>query len=165
MELLLGLCPDRHAEAQIAALFRDSLAEAWLRTEAGVCLLDQDEAKYHREVVVFAEHSPANLLQFLFNQLVGLGQSGIDPAVVRMGFALLFEEGSKQVKAKERGQTVSDYGQFIYAAGLSKYLGAIFEPDRKSAIYAGPQGTERWYHDAVMNALTWWSKHKHEYVN
>jgi hypothetical protein len=54
MVLLQGLCHNPDAESRIAKLFRDSAADARLRTEAAVCLLFQDGTKYHREVVAFA---------------------------------------------------------------------------------------------------------------
>jgi hypothetical protein len=165
MALLLELCRDPEAETKIAALFTDSLVDSRLRTEAGVCLLYQDEAKYHREVVAFAEQSPQNLQQLLFNKLAYPSQVPIpevDPAVIRMGFALLLEEADKQTNARRHGQIISDYAQFLYASHLGAYLNTSFEPDQKSAIYIGTQGIERWYHDSVMNALDWWSKHKHD---
>jgi hypothetical protein len=165
MALLQELCRDPEAEAKIAALFTDSLANARLRTEAGVCLLYQDEAKYHREVVAFAEQSPPNLRQLLFNKLAYPSQAPlpeVDPAVIRMGFALLFEEADKQANARRNGQIISDYAQFLYASRLGAYLNTRFEPDQKSGIYMGTQGIERGYHDSVMNALDWWSKHNHD---
>jgi hypothetical protein len=168
MALLQELCRDPETEAKIAALFTDRVADSRLRTEAGVCLLYQDEAKYHREVVAFAEQSPPNLRRLLFNKLAYPSQVPIpevDPAVIRMGFALLLEEADKQANAKLRGQIISDYDQFLYASRLGAYLHTSFEPNQKSAIYTGTQGIERWYHDSVMNALDWWSKHKHEYLN
>jgi hypothetical protein len=98
MALLRELCRDPAAEAKIAALFTDSVADSRLRTEAGVCLLYQDEAKYHREVVAFAEQSPPNLRQLLFNKLAYPSQvpvPEVDPAVIRMGFGMLMEESDK----------------------------------------------------------------------
>jgi hypothetical protein len=166
--LLQGLCHEREAEGDMAALFRDGDADSRLRTEAGVCLLYQDAAKYHRDVVAFAEQSPPNLRQRLFNELAfpsPIAASELDPAVIRMGFALLLEEADKQANVRRQGQMISDYAQFIYADHLGRYLHLPFAPDQKSAIYTGSQGIERWYHDSVINALNWWSKHKNDYMN
>ena len=168
MVLLQELCHDREAEAKIAALFRDSLADSRLRSQAGVCLLSQSEDKYHREVVEFAEQSPPNLRQRLFKQLAYPTQvpvPEVDPAVVRMGFALMLEEADKQATAMRHGAAISDYAQFIYAQQLGTYLRKPFVPDQKTAIYKDPKGIERWYHDSVMNALGWWSKYKHDHAN
>ena len=63
MALLQALCGNPDAEGKVVALFRDGATDARLRTEAGVCLLYQDGAKYHREVVAFAEESPPNVSQ------------------------------------------------------------------------------------------------------
>lgn len=168
MALLQGLCGEPEAEGRMASLFRDSAADARLRTEAGVCLLNQNAKKYHGEVVAFAEQSQPKLRERLFDELASPPHrrvSGIDPAVVRIGFDLLFDEADKQEKARRLGQITYDYGQFIYASRLDTYLGTTFVPDQKLAIYAGAQGIERWYRDSVANALDWWSKHKHEYAD
>lgn len=180
MVLLQGLCHSPDAEPRIAKLFRDSAADARLRTEAAVCLLFQDGTKYHREVVAFAQQAPLKfnqpglirydikLGQGLFDELASrrhLNESGVDAAVVRMGFELLLGEADEQQKARRYGQIVSDYGQFIYADRLNIYLGTAFEPDRKLPLYAGSEGNERFWHDTVANALDWWSKHERQYVH
>jgi hypothetical protein len=173
--LLEGLCRNREAQPGIATLFRDAAADARLRTEAGVCLLLQDGARYHSEVVAFAEQVPIKfsqpgwnigLRQRLFDELASLrhrDDSGIDPAVVRMGFRLLLREAEQQRKTKQFGRQVTYYGQFIYADHLNIYLGTRFEPDRKRPTYGGSAGDERFWRDTVVNALAWWSKHQREY--
>ena len=178
MALLRGLCADPDAESRIMELFRDGAADERLRTEAAACLLYQNGAKYYSEVVAFAEHAPikfnqpesipynVSLRRRLFDELVSArhrSDSGVDPAVVRMGFTLLLDEAERQRKANQFGGKVSDYGQFIYADHLNSYLGTMFEPDRKQAVYAGNNGNERFWHETVVNALDWWSKHEREY--
>jgi hypothetical protein len=168
MALVQGLCGKAAAEGRMAALFRDVASDPRLRTEASICLVRQDGKRYHREVVALAEKSPSSLRERLFDELASPPHrlvSGVDPAVVRMGFALLLEEADKQKKAKQQGQTVSDYGQFLYANRLNAYLGTMFEPDGKSPSYAGAEGRERLYHDTTANALKWWSEHRHEYAD
>ena len=168
MALLQALCGKAAAEGRMAALFRDAAADPRLRTEVSICLVRQDGKNYHREVVALAEQSPSSLRERLFDELASPPHrlvSGVDPAVVRMGFALLLEEADKQKKAKQQGQTVSDYGQFLYANRLNAYLGTTFEPDWKSPSYAGAEGRERLYHDTTANALQWWSEHRHEYAD
>ena len=179
MVLLQGLCRNPDAESRIAKLFRDSAADVRLRMEAAVCLLFQDGTKFHREVVAFAEPAPLkfsqpglirydiNLRQGLFDELASrrhLNESGVDAAVVRMGFELLLGEAEEQQKARRYGQIVSEYGQFIYADRLNIYLGMAFEPDRTLPLYAGSEGNERFWHDTVANALDWWSKHERQYM-
>jgi hypothetical protein len=82
-----------------------------------------------------------------------------------MGFAMLFERLEEHERAKQHGQAISEYGQFLYANRLNVYLGTTFEPDWKLPIYSGDQGKEQWYHDTVTGALEWWSEHKHEYAD
>jgi len=166
MALLQGLCGKAVAEQRMAVLFRDDRADTRLRTEAAVCLLAENGKKYHPEVVALAQHSPPPMRERLFDELASpphRNLSGIDPVVVRMGFALLLEKADKQRKAKTNGQTISEYGQFLYAIRLNVYLGTAFEPNSKLPIYADAQGIERLYHDTVANALEWWSKHKQDY--
>jgi hypothetical protein len=115
MVLLRELCRDRDAETNIAALFRDSQADSRLRAEAGVCLLSQAEGKYHREVVTFAEQSPSKLRQHLFKQLAYPAKVPVaksDPAVVRMGFALLLE------RRANRQQLFATEKQFLTTPSL-----------------------------------------------
>ena len=145
-----------------------------MRTRAAICLLRQDEPKYHTEVVAFPEkaprtftasgfHSyPQQLKRVLFDELASPthNKSGVDAAVVRLGFSLMLDEAGQ---AKQYGDKASDYGQFLYADRLSAYLGTGFEPDRKQPIYTGSEGSERFWHDADVNALSWWSRHKEEY--
>lgn len=173
MILLEGLCGNPDAESKIAVLFRDNAGNVRLRTQAATCLLRQDEPKYHPEVVTFAEkapitfappgrHSyPLHLKRALFDELASPthNKSGVDAAVVRLGFSLMLDEAGP---AKRSGNKVSDYGQFLYADRLNAYLGAGFEPDRKQPIYTGSEGNERFWHDTDINALSWWSKHKKE---
>ena len=174
MVLLEGLCWNPDAESRIAVLFRDGAANAGLRTQAAICLLHQDEPKYHAEVVAFAEkapitfappglHSyPLQLKRVLFDELASPthDKSGVDAAVVRLGFSLMLDEAGQ---AKQYGNKASDYGQFLYADRLNAYLGTGFEPDRKQPIYTGSEGNERFWHDTDINALSWWSRHKEEY--
>jgi hypothetical protein len=87
-------------------------------------------------------------------------KSGVDAAVVRLGFSLMLDEAEQ---AKQYGNKVSNYGQFLYADRLNAYLGTGFEPDRKQPIYTGSEGNERFWHDTDVNALSWWSRHKEEY--
>src|SRR3974390_1887662 len=165
MALLQGLCGKAAAQERMAALFRDDRADARIRTEAAVCLLAENGKKYHREVVTLAQNSPPTLQKRLFDELASpphRNLSGVDPAVVRMGFALLLEAADKQKKAKQQGQTGSDYGQFLYANRLNTYLGTTFAPDWKLPSYAGAEGRERLYHDTTAKALQWWSEHRHD---
>jgi hypothetical protein len=176
MALLSGLCGSSDAENRIAALFRDATADIRLRTEAAGCLLGQDESRYHSAVAAFAEEAPIRFIppgrmpypqqlrRVLFDQLARHHYSGIDPAVIRIGFSLLLDETEGRRKASESGARVSYYGEFIHANALNSYLGTAFVPDHKEPIYGGSEGNERFWHDTVVNALDWWSKHKHEYA-
>ena len=176
MALLNGLCVSADAESRIAALFRDTTADIRLRTEAAICLLGQDQSKYHSAVVAFAKVAPIrftppgrmpyqqSLRRILFDALARYRYSDIDPAVLRIGFTLLLDETERRQKADESGVKVSYYGEFIYANALNTYLRTAFVPDHKQPIYAGSQGNERLWRDTVGNALDWWSKHQREYA-
>jgi len=177
MALLNGLCASVDAESRIAALFGDTTADIRLRTEAAVCLLGQDENRYHRAVVAFAQQVPirftqpgpmpypVNLRRILFDELARHRYSGIDPAVVRIGFTLLLDETERRQKANKSGAKVSYYGEFIYANALNAYLGTKFVPDQKQRICTGTEGNERCWHSTVVNAIDWWSKHQREYAD
>jgi hypothetical protein len=179
MILLQGLCGNPEASSKITALFRDTSADLRLRTETAVCLLLQDGAKYHPEVVRFAEEVPIkfsqpgrisydlNLRRRLFDELTSIrhrSESGIDPTVVTMGFTLLLEEAEQQRKSNQSGGKGSYYGEFIYADYLDRYLGTSFEPKRNLSIYDGNDGNELFWHDTVVHALDWWAKHEQEYI-
>lgn len=163
MVLLNGLCGSLEAEENSAGLFRDDKADQGLRTQAAICLLQRlQSAKYHEEIVAFAQQNGPVKRDQLFRSLASpyhLADSGIDPAVVRMGFELMDEEA-----AKRHGQVASDYFEFIYANQLNKYLGTNFVPDSKLSIYLDREGIERWYHDSVANARSWWAIHRQEYA-
>lgn len=174
MVLVEGLCGNPSAESRIAVLFRDNAANVRLRTQAAVCLLRQAEPKYHAEAVALAEKVPITfpppglfsyplqLKRVLFDELASRthAKSGVDAAVVRLGFGLMLGEARQ---ARQYDAKVSDYGQFLYAARLNAYLGAGFEPDRRQPVYAGSDGNERFWHDTALNALSWWSSHNEEY--
>jgi len=168
MVLLSGLCNYGPAEEKIAGVFRDVRAKASLRTQAAVCLLHTlFTEKYHDAVVEFAQQSPPDSRPLLFRALISpyhQADSGTDPAVVRMGFAMLLDEAAKEAEVEHRGQHVSSYGQFIYATELDTYLRTGSVPDQKLPQYKGPEGVERWYRDSAMNARVWWSQHKDEYA-
>jgi hypothetical protein len=114
-------------------LFRDSRSNARLRTRAAICLLHQDEPNYHAEVVAFAEkapirfaplglHSyPLQLKRVLFDELTSPTHhtSGVDAAVVRLGFSLMLDEGAQ---AEQYGNKFSNCGQFLYADRMNAYL-------------------------------------------
>lgn len=163
MVLLSGLCGRSEAEERIAGLFRDDKADQELRTQAAICLLRRLQSeKYHEEIVAFAQQNGPVQRDQIFRALASpyhLADSGIDPAVVCMGFELMDEEA-----AKRHGQSSSAFGEFIYASQLDKYLGTNFVPDSKLPAYQGREGVEHWYQESVTNARAWWAKHHHEYA-
>ena len=108
---------------------------------------------------------PVNLRRILFDELARHRYSGIDPAVVRIGFTLLLDETERRQKANKSGAKVSYYGEFIYANALNAYLGTKFVPDQKQRICTGTEGNERCWHSTVVNAMDWWSKHQREYAD
>lgn len=176
MALLGGLCSNPDAESRIAVLFREATADIRLRTEAAGCLLSQDEPKYHSAVVEFAESAPITfvppgfmpypqqLRRILFDELARHRSAGIDPAVVRIGFSLLLDEAEQRQKANDSGAKVSYYGEFIHANALNTYLGSTFLPDQVQPLCSGRAGGEKCWHDTVVAALEWWSKHKKEFA-
>ena len=176
MVLLEGLCGNSAAESRIAALLREATADVRLRTVAAQCLLFQDETKYHSTVVEFAERAPIRFIppgrmsyplqirRILFDELARHRYSGIDPAVVRIGFGLLLEEDEQRQKASASAAKPSYYGEFIYANSLNAYLGTAFVPDRELSMYSLHDSDEKFWNDTVVNALDWWSKNKQKYA-
>jgi hypothetical protein len=157
------------AEEPVRRLFTDTEAEAKLRQQAAACLLHHFGARYQHEVVVFALSSPREIRDLLFRELVSPPHarvSGIDPAVVRMGFWLMFEEmAGNEDRFAHRRVGGSYYGAFLPANQLGTYLDEQFAPDYKLPKYQGEQGKEIWYTDTVENAFTWWIKNKEHYAN
>jgi hypothetical protein len=161
--LLSGLCRRPEAEEKIVQLFRDDKADQASRRQAAICLLGRLQSrKYHEEVVAYAQQSEIKQRDSIFRALSSpyhLADTGIDPAVVCMGFDLMDNEAAKQ-----RGQNGSYFAQFIYVNQLNLYLGTNFVPDSKLPSYMGSEGIERWYRESVENARTWWAKHRQEYT-
>jgi hypothetical protein len=152
------------AEELVRSLFKDSEADSHLREQAALCLLRRFGSKYHAEAVGFALYSQRDIRDVIFKELVEPPHarlSGIDPAVVRMGFWLLFDEVDKNEEAFARdGVLRSQYGAFLVANRLGNYLGEKFTPDYKLSKYHGEPGSEALWTEATENALAWWPKNK-----
>ena len=146
------------AEDKVRTLFRDSKANTGLRTQAAGCLLRHFGGKYHGDVVQFALFSNHEIRDGLFRQLASPSHtriSGVDPAVVRMGFWLMFEALSKNEERFAHGGVGSSYyGAFLSADALTTYLGERFTPDYRLAKYQGEEGKELWYRESIENALS-----------
>lgn len=156
------------AEDPVRSLFKDSEADPHLREEAALCLLRRFGPKYHAEAVAFALYSRRDIRDVIFKELVESPHarlSGIDPAVVRMGFWLLFDEVEKDEEAfAHDGVLRSQYGAFLVANRLGTYLGERFTPDDKLSKYQGEQGRETLWREATENALAWWPKNKDRFA-
>jgi len=157
------------AEEPVRKLFADSQADSGLREQAAACLLHHFGTKYQHDVIVFALFASHEIRDFLFRQLVSPPYSrisGVDAAVVRMGFWLMFEDLSESEKQfARRGAAGSYYGAFLSANALGTYVREAFTPDRKLPKYQGEQGTELWYRETTENAVTWWLKNEARYAN
>ena len=156
-------------EDPVRGLFRDSEADTGLRAQAAGCLLRHFGTKYQREVIQFALFSSHEIREVLFTQLASPSHthiSGVDPAVVRMGFWLMFEKLAKNEDRFARGSVGgSYYGSFLSANALGTYLGEGFTPDYKLPKYQCAEGKELWYRETTENALSWWLKNKERYAN
>jgi len=157
------------AEEPVRKLFTDSQADSGLRAQAAACLLHHLGTKYQHDVIVFAQFSNRQIRDFLFRQLVSPPDarvSGVDAAVVRMGFWLMFEDLAKNEEGFAHGGIGgSYYGAFLSANALGTYLGEGFTPNYKLPKYQGEQGRELWYRETTENALTWWLKNRERYAN
>jgi hypothetical protein len=158
------------AERPVYSLFMDSAAAAGLRMQAAACLLHHFGIKYHREVVSFALFGPRDKRDFLFRELANPSHarvSGIDPAVVRLGFWLLLEEMAlHEDRFAHRTVGNSSYGEFLFANLLGTYLGQPFAPDYKLPKYQkGEEGKEIWYRETAENAFNWWLLNRDRYAN
>ena len=157
------------AEEPVRNLFTDSNADSELREQAAACLLHHFGAKYHHDVVLFALFSSYEIRDLLFRELASpphAGLSEVDPAVVRMGFWLMFEALAKNESLFAHGSIgASYYGTFLFADYLGRYLGENFTPDYKLPKYQSEGGREIWYRNTTENALTWWLKNKERYAS
>jgi hypothetical protein len=157
------------AEEPVHSLFFDKQANSGLRLRAAACLLRHFGMKYHGEVVSFALSGPRDTRDFLFRELADSPHalvSGVDPAVVRLGFQLLLEESAQHENlVAHHAVTSSYYGEFLYANLLGKYLGHPFAPDRRAQFRQGGQGNEDWYRTTAENAYRWWLLNKDDYAN
>ena len=156
------------AEEPVRSLFKDSEADPHLREQAALCLLHRFGSKYHAEAVVFALYCQREIRNVIFKELVESPHarlSGIDPAVVRMGFWLLFDEVGKEEEAfAHDGVLRSQYGAFLVANLLGTYLGERFTPDNKLSKFQGEQGRETLWRESTENALAWWPKNKDRFA-
>jgi hypothetical protein len=157
------------AEDPVRTLFRDSEASIGLRAQAAGCLLRHFGTKYQRDVIQFALFSSREIRDVLFRLLAAPSStriSGADPAVVRMGFWLMFEElAENEDRFAHRRAGGSYYGAFLSANALATYLGEGFTPDYRLPKYQAEEGKELWYRDTTENALSWWLKNKERYAN
>lgn len=158
------------AEKPVHSLFADSAAASGLQLQAAACLLHHFGMKYHREVVRFALFGARDKRDYLFRQLAGPPHarvSGIDPAVVRLGFWLLLEEMTRyEDRFAHRTLGNSFYGEFIVANLLGTYLGQSFAPDYKLPKYQnGETGKEQWYRETAEGAFDWWLVNRDRYAN
>jgi hypothetical protein len=126
------------AEEPVRSLFKGSEADPHLRKQAALSLLQHFGTKYHAEVVGFALYGQGDMRDTIFKVLAEPPHarlSGIDPAVVRMGFWLLFDKVDKDEEAFARdGVLRSQIGASIVINSLETYLGKKFTPDYKSLV-------------------------------
>jgi hypothetical protein len=156
------------AEEPVRSLFNDSEADPHLRKQAALSLLQHFGTKYHAEVVGFALYSQGDMRDTIFKVLAEPPHarlSGIDPAVVRMGFWLLFDKVDKDEEAFARdGVLRSQIGASIVVNSLETYLGEKFTPDYKLPKYQGEQGRDALCREATENTMAWWSKNKDRFA-
>jgi hypothetical protein len=157
------------AEEPVRELFTDSRADSRLREQAAACLLHHFLAKYQPDIIGFALFSGHEIRDLLFRELVSLPDvrvRGVDPAVVRMGFWLMFEDMAINEERFAHGTAGSSYyGAFLPADQLGRYLGENFAADYKLPKYQGEGGKEIWYRETIENAFTWWLENKERYAN
>ncbi|MGA2510511.1 MAG: hypothetical protein ABSG27_09780 [Candidatus Acidiferrales bacterium] len=152
------------AEEPVVSVFKDSDADPHLRQQAVLCLLRHLGTKYHAEAVAYALASQRDVRDVIFKELVEPPHarlSGIDPAVVRLGFWLLFEEMNRNEEDfAHDGAVRSQYGAAMIANHLGTYLGEKFTPDYRLPEYQGEQGREAMWRETTGNALNWWAKNE-----
>lgn len=140
------------AQPEVAQLLKDPPQEFPVRRSAGFCLALHAAKEFHDPLVALLEGAPAAERKPWFDVLADPRHrqaAGVDPRVVRVGFALLEEERRRS----------PDYihGAYFLALTLGNYVGAKkdFQPDT-------PPGSPDFFAATVRNAVSWWEQHRGE---
>ncbi|MCP4612432.1 MAG: hypothetical protein GY845_27355 [Planctomycetes bacterium] len=147
------------AEFPLSKLMKNQETEFGVRRAAGFCLMLHKGKVYHDNLVGFAEKSVGNEKNQWFDLLVDSRHkhvTGIDSAVVRLGFELLAEEKAAN----------PDYvhGAYFIACKLGNYIDHDFKPDQNLDKYQDRHGLKvSFFADTVENALAWWVDNRDKY--
>ena len=147
------------AELPLSQLMKNQETEFGVRRAAGFCLMLQQGNTYHKDLLDFAKKSAREEKKNWFDLLVAprhKKQTGIDHAVVKLGFELLAEE--KEIKPNYV------HGTYFIACKLGSYLEEDFKPDQQLDKYQGKHGLkDSFFVDTVENAWAWWGRNKNKY--
>ena len=114
---------------------------------------------YHEAILAISKSAPRKDREGWLDLLVDSrhkAETGVDPAVVRLGFDALAEE--------RQASPNYVHGAYFIASDMGKYLGQTFTPDPRLDQYRGEHGLrESFFADTVKNAVVWWEKNRHRY--
>lgn len=147
------------AEDPLRDLMVDPEQDLIVKLAAGFALMLHRGEAYHGTLLDLASGSAGDEKREWWNLLVDprhKSETGIDPAVVRLGFEVLTEEREAN----------PDYvhGAYFVACNLGDYLGHEFKPDQRQRKYRGQHGLrDSFFADTVDRAFTWWEENRHDY--
>lgn len=147
------------AEEPLRQLMMHPEQDLIVRLAAGFDLMLHRGKVYHETFLDLAAGSTGDEKMEWWNLLVDprhKSETGIDPAVVRLGFEVLAEER----------ETNPDYvhGAYFIACHLCDYAERDFKPDQDQRKYRGRHGlNDSFFADTVERALAWWEENRHDY--
>lgn len=147
------------AEQPLQELVTEAEQDLIVRLAAGFDLMLHRGEAYHEMFIDLATGSSGDERREWWNLLVNPRHksiTGIDPAVVRLGFDVLAEE----LEANP------DYvhGAYFIVCNLGNYLDHEFKPDQSARKYRGGHGLmDVFFADTVERALAWWEEHRSDY--
>ncbi len=147
------------AEEPLCQLMTDPEQDLIVTLAAGFDLMLHCGKSYHGTFLDLASGSSGDEKREWWNLLVDPRHksiTGIDPAVVRLGFEVLAEER----------ETNPEYvhGAYFITCNLGNYIDHEFKPDQDQRKYRGRHGLkDSFFADTVGRALAWWEERRRDY--